>query len=81
MKTIDRLKECFFNHDYYISIYPNHIYIVNYIEILDFANTLIKLRFNSFSLLIKGLDFKITRKTKNEIDVCGLFSSMELLND
>lgn len=81
MKVIDRLKEGFYNSDFYISVYPRHIYIINYIEIIDFSNTKLKIRFTDFILLVKGLDFKIKRKNKYELDIEGNFSSMELLNE
>ena len=81
MKTIDRLKNYFFDKDYFISIYKNHIYIINYLEVLDFNNNKIKIRFEKFILLINGIDFKITRKNKYEIELKGNISKLEIIND
>ena len=81
MKVIDRLKEGFYKSDYYISVYPNHIYIINYKDIIDFSSSIVKLKFSDFMICIKGMNFKIIRKTNSEIDIKGLFSSVELLNE
>ena len=81
MKVIDRLKYGFYNKDYFVSIYPNHIYIINYKSIIDFSNEIVKLSFLNFKLVIKGKDFKIIRKNKDELDITGLFSSMEIINE
>ena len=81
MKVIDRLKYGFYNKDYYISVYPNHIYIINYTSIVDFTSELIKVSFSNFILAIKGANFKIIRKNSSELDINGFFNSMEIINE
>lgn len=80
MKAIDRLKYGFRSKEYFISIYPDHIYVINYKDIIDFTGNNIILEFNDFKLKIKGLDFKIIRKNNCEIDILGFFNSMEIIN-
>lgn len=81
MKTIERLKERFYSKDYYISFFPDHIYIINYKEVLDFSNTKIYLKFSNFNLKVYGNNFKIIRKTNYEIDIKGFFNKVELVNE
>ena len=81
MKAIERFKNNFINNDYFISIYKNHIYIINYINIIDFKSNKIIIRFNEFKLLIKGINFKIVRKNNIELEIIGNFNSMEIVNE
>ena len=48
MKVIDRIKYGFYNKDYFVSVYPNHIYIINYKSIIDFSSEIVKLSFLNF---------------------------------
>ena len=81
MKTIDRLKNYFICDEYFIGLYKNHIYIINYIDILDFNETTIKIKFKEFIILISGANFKITRKNNYEIELYGLINKLEIINE
>ncbi|MBO4601069.1 MAG: YabP/YqfC family sporulation protein [Bacilli bacterium] len=81
MKIVDRFKEQFLNKNYYISFYSNHIYVINYKNIISFSDSIIKVEFNDFNILIKGRNFYITRKNDKELDIEGIFSSMEIINE
>lgn len=80
MKIYDRLKNCFINSDYYIAINNNSLYILNYKRIEHFDNDLITIKFNNFSIKIYGIDFKMVRKSKYEIEIMGILSKMEITN-
>ncbi len=67
MKTIDRLKNYFICDEYFIALYKNHIYVINYIDILDFNETTIKIKFKEFIVLISGANFKITFSNNSKI--------------
>lgn len=81
MKTIERLKGRFISKDYYISVYSNHIYIINYLNIVDFTYKKVIINFSNFRLIVHGDKFKLVRKTKDELDILGSFSKMEIDNE
>lgn len=80
MKIIDRLKSNFIKEEYSISFYKNHIYILNYEDILDFSDKQIKIQFCNFTLIISGCNFKLVRKNDIELDIAGTFNKTEILN-
>lgn len=81
MKIYERLKNNYFNKEYYISFNNNDIYIINYKKIIIFESNLIKIKFNNFDLKITGKDFKLSRKTNLELEIKGSFSKMEIINE
>lgn len=81
MKVIDRIKNTINDNDFFVGIYKDHIYIVNYQNILDFNNERIKLCINENNFSIYGKGFKLVRKTNIEIDIQGYFSKMEFNNE
>ena len=78
MKIIDRLKNSYKDKDYYISVYNNGIYIMNYESIKLVNNDLVEVLFKKFIVIIKGSDLKIKRKDKFDLELSGNFSSMEI---
>ena len=81
MKVIDRIKNAIIDDDFFISIYKNHIYVINYDDIIDFGDNKIKLRINENIFFIYGRDFKLIRKNNKELDITGFFSKMETNNE
>jgi len=81
MKIIDRLKNGYRNKSYFISVYDNSVYLINYKEILNISDTTIMVRFNNFKLLIKGKDFRIIRKSNTDLEINGLVSNMEMIHE
>ncbi|MBR5662572.1 MAG: YabP/YqfC family sporulation protein [Bacilli bacterium] len=79
MKVYDRLKSCFINKDYCISLSNNYIYIINYKEILEIDDKKIIVSFDNFSIVITGYNFKIKRKLNIEIEISGQFSKVEII--
>lgn len=69
------------DHEFFISVYKNHIYLINYQNIIDFSDAKAKFKINNCILTIYGREFKLVRKTNNEIDISGYFSKMELNNE
>lgn len=80
MKVYDRLKSYFINKDYYISFSKDYIYILNYKEIQEINDKKIIIKFDNFSIIINGYNFKIKRKLDIEIEISGQFSKMEIIN-
>ena len=78
MKIIDRLKNSYKDKDYYISVYNDGIYIMNYESIKLVNNNLVEVLFKKFIVIIKGSDLKIKRKDKFDLELSGNFSSMEI---
>ena len=81
MKVIDRIKNAIIDDDFFISIYKNHIYIINYDDIIDFSDNKIKLRIKENIFSIYGRGFKLIRKNTRELDITGFFSKMEMNNE
>lgn len=81
MKIIDRIKNSVVDDDFFLGIYKDHIYIVNYQSISDFSDKKVKLKIKDSFMNIFGREFKLVRKTKSEIDINGYFSKLELSDE
>ena len=63
---LDIIKNGLRNNDYYICLYPKHIYIYNYIEIITFTNEFIIISFSDFNNQYKCTDSKDNNKRKGQ---------------
>ena len=81
MKIYERLKDSFLDKEYFISTTNNYIYILNYDNIELFKDDKIIIKFKKFNLLLLGRKFIITRKNKNELEIKGTLSKMEIINE
>ena len=59
MKIIDRIKNSVVDDDFFLGIYKDHIYIVNYQSINDFSDKKVKLKINDSFMNIFGREFKL----------------------
>ena len=78
MKIIDRLKDGCKDKNYFISVYDDGIYIINYESIKLISEKIVKIKFNSFSVIIKGINLRVKRKAKYDLELSGKFTSMEI---
>ncbi len=69
---LDIIKNGLRNNDYYICLYPKHIYIYNYIEIITFTNEFIIISFSDFKLKIKGKSMHIKKMAHFELLIEGI---------
>ena len=64
------------NNDYYICLYNNHIYIYNYLEIINFNNDLIIVKLQTRNIKIKGREMRIKKMHIHELliegDIAGI---------
>lgn len=64
------------DNKFYICMYPNHVYIYNYEEIISFNNDIILIRLNNLKVKIKGSKLHILKMENNELLVSGLISGV-----
>ncbi len=64
------------DNKFYICMYPNHVYIYNYSEIISFNNDIILIRLNNLKVKIKGSKLHILKMENNELLVSGLISGV-----
>lgn len=73
---IDNIKNIFQNEAYSINLANNKIYINNYEKLLSITDKQIIISFKSFTLIIKGLDFKIVKMLDKEVLFNGQIESI-----
>ena len=78
MKVVDRFKENFINKDFFISLYENNLYLLNYISINEFNDHCLCIEFEKFRLIIKGTNLRIISKSEKEIVINGVINIVEL---
>lgn len=79
MKMIDRFKTLGKEKKYYIALYPNTIYIINYQNIYNFTNSSCEIKLKDFTFKVKGLNLKIIRKTSDELEINGIINQVEYI--
>lgn len=57
--------------NYYISFSARNIYVLNYLMVHDFSDSKIEIIFEGLKVVVRGRNFKITRKSKQEIEIMG----------
>ena len=77
MLIIDNIKNFLYDKKYFINIFDNYIHVFNYIKLNDFNDSMIKLSFLDFDLIIKGKNLFITKMLKNELLIKGELLTME----
>ena len=81
LKAINRIKNYFNTDEYFVSYYENHIYIANYKKLSMCTNDKCIIEFNGCTLLINGLNFKLTRNSECDIEIEGLIKQVEFKYD
>jgi len=65
------------NQDYYLCLYPYHLYIYHYVEILSFNPDLIIIKLKDRNIKVKGNDLLIKKMHAYELliegDIMGLY--------
>lgn len=71
MHVKDTLINFLYDQEYFITIYNNHIYIFNYLSILELSRDVIILKLNKFNLRIEGNDLYIKKLLPKELLIQG----------
>ena len=80
MKLIERIKNKF-SEGYFISVYENNIYVLNYQKIIKFNSEEILIKFDNKKVHIKGNNFTMFRKNEFEFELSGIINKMEFINE
>lgn len=76
---IKYLKSFFKNENSYIVVTSNMIYLYYYSEIVSIKDTNIIIKINQQKLNISGIDLKITMLMNQELEIQGIFNSIEVI--
>lgn len=68
---LDIINNALFNHDYYICLYSNHVYVYHYLEIISFNHDLIIVKLSDCNLKIKGDKMLIKKMHEHELLIEG----------
>ena len=73
----DSLKNFLFNLENFITIYENHLHVYNYQKLKKITDEEIILIFDKFMLIIKGINLKLKKMTKQELLINGTILKVE----
>lgn len=77
MHINDTIKNFLYDQKYFITMYDEVLYVFNYINLLKINKDEIILEFKDFKLIIWGMNFYITKMTKNEMKIKGIINKVE----
>jgi len=73
---LDIINNALRNNNYYVCLYPNHLYVYNYEEIISFNNDIILVKIDNFKIKIKGSNLHIKKMEHGELLINGLISGV-----
>ena len=74
-RDIDRY---FVDREYRITIDKNRVHIMNYLEIVDFSDTCIVIRYEGVMIILTGSQLVISKMQDDEILIEGKICSIEV---
>ena len=77
MGLFERLNCYLVNNDYKVTILKNGIYIINYVEIVDFSSNKVIVRYKDGITTFNGNDLVISKMMDDELFVTGKLVSVE----
>ncbi len=81
MNAFENLKTFLYDQKYFISIYNNNIHVNAYLDIINFTNELISLKFDGFYLEIHGKNLKIVNMQEGELVINGKFNNINFIDE
>lgn len=79
MKLLNHVRGFLIDQEYYIDIYENKIHVFHYIDILKLQDEEIILQMSDFKLVLKGVNFRVSRLENREILISGVLDSLEMI--
>lgn len=79
MKLLNHVRGFLIDEEYYIDIYENKIHVFHYIDILKLQDEEIILQMSDFKLVLKGVNFRVSRLENREILISGVLDSLEMI--
>ena len=78
VKLFDYLDRYLIDKDYKITIYPDRVHIINYLEIEDFSNTRVAVRHDGGTTILLGSDLVVSKMEDNELLITGKIKNIEV---
>ena len=78
LSLFKNMERYFVDQEYRITIDKNRVHIMNYLEIVDFSDTRIVIRYEGGNSIILGNHLTISRMQDEEILIEGMITSIEV---
>lgn len=79
MQLVNKVRNFLVDQDYYIDIYNNFVHVFRYVDILKLQDEEIILQMDSFQLVLKGANFRVSRLEKQEILISGILENLKFV--
>lgn len=71
MGLLDRLDRYLIDSEYRINIYGDGVHIINYLEVVDFSNTKVVVRYRDGITIIEGENLVVSKMMDDELLITG----------
>lgn len=78
MKLFDYLDRYLVDKDYKITVMKNQVHIINYVEIEDFSNTRVVVRYEGGTTVIVGQELVVSKMQEEELLITGKIQSIQV---
>lgn len=78
MKFFKNFDRYLMDLDYKITIYKNKVHVMNYLEVVDFSDTRVVIRYEGGESIFNGKNLVVSRMQDNELLIEGKIISIEV---
>lgn len=78
MKILNRVIDYIDDKEIKITLYINKMHILNYLEIIDFDDKKITIKYNKGLIIIKGNNLMISKLLNDEALIIGFIKTVEI---
>ncbi len=78
MKLFDYLDRYLVDKDYKITVMKNQVHIINYVEIEDFSNTRVVVRYEGGTTVIVGQELVVSKMQEEELLITGKIQNIQV---
>jgi len=78
MKILNRVIDYIDDKEIKITLYINKMHILNYLEIIDFDDKKITIKYNKGLIIIKGNNLMISKLLNDEALITGFIKTVEI---
>ena len=78
MKFFKNFDRYLMDLDYKITIYKNKVHVMNYLEVVDFSDTRVVIRYEEGESIFTGKNLVVSRMQDNELLIEGKIISIEV---
>lgn len=77
MRLFDKLDRYLVDNEYKVTIEKDRVYIINYVEIVDFSSTRVVVKYRDGVTVLEGLNLVVSRMMDDELVIEGKLKSIE----